>query len=71
MADTEPWKVRAAAIAGLAVGAVWRALPGLIPVGLLAWGASWAWPPGGPLTAGGLLLADQIASRWPHRGRPR
>jgi hypothetical protein len=71
MADTEPLKVRAAAWAGAVVGVVWRALPGMIPVGLLAWGASWAWPPGGPLTAGALLLADQVASRWPKRGGPR
>lgn len=67
----EPWKVRLAAPAGAVVGALWRAAPGLLPVALLTWGAWMAWPPGGPLTAGGLLLADRIADRWPRRREPR
>lgn len=63
----EPWKMRVAAAAGAAAGALWRAAPGTAIVGLLTWGAWMAWPPGGPLTAGGLLLADRIAESWPRR----
>jgi hypothetical protein len=62
--DKEPLTVRLAAPLGTAVGAVWRAFPALLAVGLLSFGAWLAWPPAGFLTAGGLLLADQVADRW-------
>lgn len=52
-----------AGAAGLAVGATWRALPGLAGLGLISYGAWLAWPPAGFLTAGVLVLADQVADR--------
>lgn len=52
-----------AGAAGLAVGAAWRALPGLAGLALVAYGAWLAWPPAGFLTAGALVLADQVADR--------
>lgn len=70
MRRTDPWLVRLAGPAGTAVGALWRALPGLLALGLLSFGAWLAWPPAGFLTAGGLLLADQVADRVTSRRRP-
>ncbi|MFF3891388.1 hypothetical protein [Streptomyces sp. NPDC001914] len=52
-----------AGVAGLAVGAAWRALPGLAGLGLVAYGAWLAWPPAGFMTAGVLVLADLVADR--------
>ena len=48
---------------GMAVGVLGRALPGLTGVGLVSYGAWLAWPPAGFLTAGVLVLADQVADR--------
>lgn len=62
-------RLAAAAAAGAAVGAVWRALPGLVGVGLLSAGAWLAWPPAGFMTAGSLVLADHIYDRLPKRRR--
>lgn len=67
MPGMEPLTVRLAALAGVALGAVWRAAPGLIAVGLIAAGAWMAYRPAGPLVAGALLLADQVADRMPRR----
>ncbi|MEV0779183.1 hypothetical protein [Streptomyces sp. NPDC050428] len=63
------WVVRSAGVAGTVTGALWRALPSLLGVGLVAYGAWLAWPPAGFLAAGALLLADQVADRLPRRGR--
>ncbi|MFD7774268.1 hypothetical protein [Streptomyces sp. NPDC059753] len=60
------WQARWAAFAGavgMAVGALWRALPGLAGLGLISYGAWLAWPPAGFLSAGALVLADQVADR--------
>ncbi|MQT03169.1 hypothetical protein FF041_24155 [Streptomyces jumonjinensis] len=62
----QAWKLRLAGAAGWAVGAFGRALPGLASLaglGLVSYGAWLAWRPAGFLTAGVLLLADQIAGR--------
>lgn len=56
-------RVRLAGAAGMAVGALWRALPGLAGICLVSYGAWLAWPPAGFLAAGLLLLADQVADR--------
>jgi hypothetical protein len=56
-------RVRLAGAAGMAVGALWRWLPGLVGLGLVSYGAWLAWPPAGFLTAGVLVLADQVADR--------
>lgn len=63
MPGKEPLTARLAAPAGAAVGALWRALPVLLGWVLVSVGAWLAWPPAGFLTAGALLLADQIADR--------
>jgi hypothetical protein len=48
----------------LAAPAGWlvAALPGLIGLGLLSFGAWMVYPPAGLITAGTLLLADKIAT---------
>jgi hypothetical protein len=70
MPGKEPLTVRLAAPLGAAVGAVWRAFPVLLGWALVSVGAWLAWPPAGFLTAGGLLLADQVADRLAIRRRP-
>jgi hypothetical protein len=60
-------RVRLAGAAGLVLGALWRALPGLAGLVLVSYGAWLAWQPAGFLAAGVLLLADQIADRMPQR----
>jgi hypothetical protein len=64
-------RVRLAGAAGMVVGALWRALPGLAGLGLVSYGAWLAWPPAGFLTAGVLVLADQVADRVAGAGRPQ
>jgi hypothetical protein len=71
MPGKEPLTVRLAAPVGAVVGAVWRALPVLLGWALVSVGAWLAWPPAGFLTAGGLLLADQVADRLADRRRPQ
>ncbi|GIH91951.1 hypothetical protein ACFFMN_33905 [Planobispora siamensis] len=51
--------VRLAGPAGSAVRALLQALPGLLGLGLVAYGAWLAWPPAGFIAAGALLLADR------------
>lgn len=63
MPGRESLTVRLAAPVGAAVGALWRALPVLLGWALVSFGAWLAWPPAGFLTAGGLLLVDQVADR--------
>jgi hypothetical protein len=70
MPGKEPLAVRLAAPFGAAVGAVWRVFPVLLGWALVSVGAWLAWPPAGFLTAGGLLLADQVADRLAIRRRP-
>ncbi|MGV9242622.1 hypothetical protein [Streptomyces sp. NPDC003710] len=70
MLGKEPLAVRLAGLLGAAVGALWRALPVLLGWALVSFGAWLAWPPAGFLTAGGLLLADQVADRLTSRRRP-
>ncbi|WP_406457102.1 hypothetical protein OH768_24910 [Streptomyces sp. NBC_01622] len=70
MPGKEPLMVRAAEPLGAAAGALWRALPVLLGWALVSVGAWLAWPPAGFLTAGGLLLADQVADRITTRRRP-
>ncbi|MEU6098941.1 hypothetical protein [Streptomyces sp. NPDC047079] len=70
MPGKESLTVRLAAPVGAAVGALWRALPVLLGWVLVSVGAWLAWPPAGFLTAGGLLLADQVADRLTIRRRP-
>lgn len=69
MPGKEPLALRLAAPLGSAAGRLWRALPVLLGWGLVSVGAWLAWPPAGFLTAGGLLLADQIADRATSRRR--
>jgi hypothetical protein len=57
-----------AAAAGRLLRLVLAALPGLLGLLLLAYGAWLAWQPAGFMTAGVLLLADRVASRWPQEG---
>lgn len=60
------WQARWADLAGavgMAVGVLGRALPSLTGLGLVAYGAWLAWSPAGYLTAGVLVLADQVADR--------
>jgi hypothetical protein len=64
-------RVRLAGAAGLAVGALWRWLPGLAGLGLVSYGAWLAWPPAGFLVAGVLVLADQVADRMSGGGGPQ
>ncbi|MEV0183817.1 hypothetical protein AB0I54_31715 [Streptomyces sp. NPDC050625] len=68
MPGRESLTVRLAAPVGAAVGAVWRAWPVLLGWVLVSFGAWLAWPPAGFLTAGALLLADQVADRATRRG---
>lgn len=70
MPGKDPLAVRLAAPLGAAVGVVWRAFPVLLGWALVSVGAWLAWPPAGFLTAGGLLLADQVADRLATRRRP-
>jgi hypothetical protein len=70
MPGKEPLTVRLAAPLGTATGALWRAAPVLLGWVLVSVGAWLAWPPAGFLTAGGLLLADQVADRLAIRRRP-
>lgn len=70
MRRRQAWAARLAGAAGTVLGALWRALPGLGGLGLVAYGAWLAWPPAGFLTAGGLLVADQVADRLMGRRRP-
>lgn len=56
-----------AAAAGAALRRLLVALPGLLGLVLVSFGAWMAWPPAGPIVAGVLLLADRVASRWPLR----
>ncbi|MFD9943205.1 hypothetical protein ACFWYW_14570 [Nonomuraea sp. NPDC059023] len=49
--------------AGTAVRVVATAGPGLLGLGLAAYGAWLAWPPAGFITAGALLLADRAYAR--------
>lgn len=51
--------VTLAAPVGAALRALAVALPGLIAVGLVSYGAWLAWPPAGFIAAGVLLLADR------------
>jgi hypothetical protein len=67
----QAWKVRLAGAAGVVVGALWRVLPVLAGVGLVSYGAWQAWRPAGFLTAGVLMLADQVADRLSSGGRPQ
>ncbi|WP_433252892.1 hypothetical protein ACQPYK_08620 [Streptosporangium sp. CA-135522] len=55
--------VRLASPAGTLVRIVSAAGPGLLGLGLVAYGAWLAWPPAGPMSAGALLLADQAYAR--------
>ncbi|MER5678682.1 hypothetical protein ABT081_17245 [Streptomyces sp. NPDC002238] len=68
MRRSQAWVARLAGVAGAVTGVLWRALPALLGVGLVAYGAWLAWPPAGFLAAGALLLADQVADRMP-RGK--
>ncbi|MFJ8871084.1 hypothetical protein ACIRD6_35695 [Streptomyces sp. NPDC102473] len=68
MRRSQAWVARSAGVAGAVTGVLWRALPSLLGVGLVAYGAWLAWPPAGFLAAGFLLLADQVAGRMP-RGK--
>lgn len=52
-----------AGLAGTAVRGVRSFGLGLLGLGLVSYGAWLAWQPAGFLTAGALLLADQIADR--------
>jgi hypothetical protein len=63
MARWRAWWLGLAGAAGLMVGAAGRALPSLAGLGLVSYGAWLAWPPAGFLTAGVLVLADQVADR--------
>ncbi|WP_037852945.1 hypothetical protein [Streptomyces sp. NRRL S-1824] len=65
----QAWVARSAGVAGAVTGVLWRALPSLLGVGLVAYGAWLAWRPAGFLAAGALLLADQVADRLPARKR--
>ncbi|MET9088136.1 hypothetical protein ABZX77_40705 [Streptomyces sp. NPDC004237] len=69
MPGREPLALRLAAPLGAAAGALWRALPVLLGWVLVSVGAWLAWPPAGFLTAGALLLADQVADRRTIRRR--
>lgn len=69
MAAWRAWWVGLAGAAGLVVGAVWRALPSVVGLGLVSYGAWLAWRPAGFLTAGVLVLVDQVADRMSGRGR--
>lgn len=71
MSGKDRWLARLAGVAGTVVGAVGRSLPGVLGLGLVAYGAWLAWPPAGFLAAGGLLLADQLAGRVSGKGRPQ
>lgn len=70
MRRRQAWAARLAGVAGLAVGALWRALPGLAGLGLVSYGAWLAWPPAGFLMAGVLVLADTVADRLAGPRRP-
>lgn len=61
------WAGRLAGAAGAVVGVLWRALPSLVGLGLVAYGAWLAWRPAGFLVAGALVLADQVADRVAER----
>lgn len=67
MRRSQAWVARLAGGAGVVVGALWRSLPALLGVGLVAYGAWLAWRPAGYLAAGLLILADQVADRLPAR----
>ncbi|MGY1498548.1 hypothetical protein ACW4TU_18445 [Streptomyces sp. QTS52] len=71
MAAWRAWWVGLAGVAGLVVGAVWRVLPGVAGLGLVSYGAWLAWRPAGFLTAGVLVLVDQVADRMSGGGRSR
>jgi hypothetical protein len=71
MPGKDAWRLALADAAGTAVGATGRALPALLGVGLLSFGAWLAWPPAGFMTAGVLVLADLVADRTASRGRPQ
>jgi hypothetical protein len=47
-------------------GLLWRALPSLLAVLLLSYGAWLAWPPAGFMLAGALLLADRVHDQYLH-----
>lgn len=64
---SQAWVARLAGATGTVVGFLARVLPGLAGLALVSYGAWLAWPPAGFLTAGVLVLADQIADR-PRRG---
>lgn len=55
------WRVLSAAAepAGGALRTLWRVLPGVAGVGLLAYGAWLAWPPAGFMLAGFMLVVDR------------
>jgi len=61
------WQLAAAGTAGIVTAGLLRALPGLVGLGLVAYGAWLAWPPAGFLSAGTLILADIISARYPGR----
>ncbi len=67
MPAREPLLVRAAGAVGVAVRVLSRVFPALLGLALLSYGAWLAWPPAGFLTAGALILADQIAGRMTGR----
>lgn len=71
MASKEPLAVRVAGAAGVLVAAAWRAFPALLGLLLVSYGAWLAWPPAGFLTAGALVLADQVAGRVAAGRRPQ
>lgn len=48
---------------GAVVNVALTAGPGLLGLGLVAYGAWLAWPPAGPMVAGALLLADRAYIR--------
>lgn len=52
-----------AAAAGHALRVLSAAAGGLLGVLLVAVGAWMAWPPAGPMAAGGLIVADRVIGR--------
>ncbi|MFF5004677.1 hypothetical protein ACFY3G_17825 [Streptomyces phaeochromogenes] len=65
-------QLAAAGAAGTAVrwlGWLVKAAPGVAGAGLASYGAWLAWSPAGFMTAGGLVLADVVASRITRRTR--
>lgn len=57
------WMTSLAGPVGGALRGLWQALPGLVGVALVFYGAWLAWPPAGFLAAGVLVLADRAWTR--------